>query len=322
MEKDVYIQQGLDLKRLVLVLGKKIWLILASILVGAFIGGVTYKIVTNITNGTPEYRASSDYYITFNFEEFGNADDYYNAYTWDGILRDDPIVDYAVSLLPEEITKNMVQTAVTGEMLGDYRVLTVHVTTEHEEITSAIANAYHQSMVHFGEEIELLKKIDVWSKGETVLLEKNTKTSNAAFLGAMIGGLLVVFVLFGVYILEDAVYVEKDAKERFGLPVFGMTTKKQDAKQEQILQDNLTYAFGEAPPEIWNGEQIPTKQDYETLRSASHVLIGIPWGRNNGKQIERVLDLLKLQNCEAKGIVIQEAEDSFVKAYYKISKHI
>ena len=81
-ENKVYMEQGMDLKRLVLVLGRKLWLMLAAVIAGAVLGGLTYKIVTNITNGEPEYRASADYYITF----FEDGVDYYNAYTWDGIL--------------------------------------------------------------------------------------------------------------------------------------------------------------------------------------------------------------------------------------------
>ena len=138
MKSKGYMEQGIDLKRLVLVLGKKLWLILAGVILGAVLGGITYKIVTNMTNGEPEYQANADYYITFNFDEFNYGADYYNAYTWDGILRDDPIVDYALTLLPEEITKDMVKAAVTGEMLGDYRILTVHVKTESKEKENCI----------------------------------------------------------------------------------------------------------------------------------------------------------------------------------------
>ena len=195
MERDIYFKQGIDLKRLFLVLGKKIWLILAAVVVGAVIGGITYKVVTNITNGEPEYRASADYYISF----FESGPDYYNAYTWDNILRDDPIVDYALTLLPEEITKDMVKAAVSGEMLGDYRILTVHVNAETKEKADLIAEAYQKSLWNFGQEMALLDKVEVWSQEEAVLFEKNTKIANAAFLGALLALSLAVFVLLFYY---------------------------------------------------------------------------------------------------------------------------
>ena len=314
--KKTYMEQGMDFKRLFLVLGKKIWLVLLGAVVGAVLGAVTYKVVTNIVDGEPEYRASADYYITF----FDDGPDYYNAYTWDSILRDDPIVDYALTLLQEEITKDMVKKAVSGEMLGDYRILTVHVNAETPEKANTIAKAYQESLWHFGQEMDLLNTVELWSQEEAVAFEKNNKTENAAFLGALIAVVLVIFSLLFYYLLEDAVYVEKDAESRFGLPVYGLLTKGNDAVQKQIFGDNLKYVFGEDEVETWNGEIIPTTEDYVHLREAKSLVVNIPWGRNNGCQVERVLRQLKLQGCEVKGLMITDAEDWFVKAYYMIER--
>jgi len=337
VERKNYMEQGMDLKRLVLVLGKKIWLVVAAAVLGAILGGLTYKVVTNITDGEPEYRASADYYITF----FKDGADYFNAFTWDGILRDDPIVDYALTLLSEEITKDMVKAAVSGEMLGDYRILTVHVNASTPELANTIAKAYQESLWNFGQEMELLDEVKLWSQEEAVVFEKNNKAGNAAFLGALIGVLLVAFGLAFYYVLEDAVYVEKDAEKRFGLPVYGLLTKGNDELQKQIYDANMKYVFGtsscsdknnvadeENPAnqyeigeiKIWNGEMIPTMDDFASLREVKNLLVNIPWGRNNGRQVERVLSQLQLQGCEVKGIVITEADDVFVKAYYAVER--
>lgn len=316
LEKKGYMNQGMDLKRLVLVLGKKLWLILAATILGAVLGGMTYKVVKGITNGEPEYRASADYYISF----FEDGADYYNAYTWDNILRDDPIVDYALTLLPKEITKDMVKDSVTGEMLSDYRILTVHVNAKSKEVADTIAAAYEKSLWHFGQEMDLLDKVERWSQEEAVLFEKNNKTMNAALLGAIIALLLVTFVVLFYYILEDAFYVERDAEERFGLKVYGLLTKQNDKIQKQILRDNLNYVFGAEEIETWNAEIIPASEDYKRLRTKEHLLLNIPWGRNNGRQVEKVLRQMELQDVKVEGIVITEAEDSFVKAYYAVDR--
>lgn len=310
--KKAYMEQGLDLKRLVLVLGSRLWLILAAALLGAILGAVCYKVVTNITNGEPEYRASADYYISF----IDDGVDYYNAYTWDGILRDDPIVDYAMTLLPEGITKDMVKASVSGEMLGDYRILTVHVNASSKETADIIAEAYQKSLWNFGQEMDLLDKVELWSQEEAIPFEKNNKTVNAAFLGALLGFLLAGFGLLYGYVLEDAVYVERDAKERFGLPVYGLLTKGNDEEQKRMFGENLKFTFQEEEVETWNGEVLPTAEDYERLRKTEHLLINIPWGRNNCRQVERVLWQMELQKVTVKGIVITGAEDKFVKAYY------
>ena len=316
MEKEVYMQQGLDLRRILLVLGGRLWLIIAGMLVGALMGAAVYLVYTGITNGEPEYRASSEYYISFNFEEFEHGNDYYNAYTWDGILRADPIVDYALTLLPKEITKAMVQEAVRGEMLGDYRILTVHVTTHDPLLTEQIAESYHEAMVHFGEIIDMLDHIEVFTRGEVVPLEKNTKAPNAALLGGMLGGLAALFALAIYLVMKDAFYVEKDLSERFGLPVYGLFTHKKEEVQEQVYQDNLRFAFGEAQVEWWKAEELPKKEDYDRLRQAQVLLLEVPWGRNNGALTQRLLELMRLQGCTVRGFVLTEADHRFVRAYY------
>ena len=122
------------------------------------------------------------------------------------------------------------------------------------------------------------------------------------------------------YILEDAIYVERDAEERFGLKVYGLLTKKNDELQKQMLGENLNFVFGEETVETWNAEVIPTAEDYKRLRTNENLLLNILWGRNNGCQVERVLRQMELQGVKVKGIIITEAEDSFVKAYYAIER--
>ena len=317
LKDKAYMEQGMDLKRFVLILGKKLWILVAAAVCGAVLGGITYKVVTKMTDGELEYRASADYYISF----FESGPDYYNAYTWDNILRDDPIVDYALTLLPEEITKDMVKAAVSGEMLGDYRILTVHVNAETKEKADLIAKAYQKSLWNFGQEMALLDKVEVWSQDEAVLFEKHTKTGNAAFLGALLTVILSVFVLLFYYLLEDAVYVERDAESRFNLPVYGLLTKGNDELQKRMFGDNLKAVFGDTKVETWNGEVIPAIEDCRDLGNAENVLVNIPWGRNNCRQVDRVLRQLKMQGVKVDGIMITDAEDKFVKAYYAVERN-
>lgn len=314
MNSKAYKEQGIDLKRLLLVIGNKFWLVLLDVILGAVLGALIYKGVTSYTNGTPEYRISSDYYITFNFDEFEHGDDYYNAYTWDGILRDNPLVDYALTKLPEEITKDMVKDAVTGEMLGDYRILTVHVTTPEEERTKLIAKAYEESLVHFGEELELFKKIELWSQEELQPLEKNNKTENAALLGAILSGTGSLFLLLFYYVLEDSFYTEKDLRERFGLPVYGIRTRKQDPVEEQHLQENLKQLFSDEVV-IREADQMPKSQDWKELKE-KRLLLNVRFGEDRGRKIERVIEELKLHGCEPEGFILSNVKDSFLRKYY------
>ena len=89
---------------------------------------------------------------------------------------------------------------------------------------------------------------------------------------------------------------------------------------QRIMKHHLDYVFGKQKIETWNGESIPGEEDYQRLRNVENLLVTIPWGRNNGRQVERVLAHLAIQKCEVKGLVITDARDHFVKAYYAIER--
>ena len=314
-----YYQQGVDLKRLVLVIGKKIWIAAAAAVIGAALGALLYQGITSITNGEEEYRISADYYITFDFETFEHGDDYYNAYTWDNVLRDDPIVDYALEFLPKEISKEQLKETVTGEMLGDYRILTVHVTSPHKEQVELIAEAYEKSLVHFGQSLELFKSIECWSKEPISLLEKNTKTANAALLGAVLLGITSLFVLLYDYLLKDAFYTEKELRCRFGLKVLGYETKNKNPEEEKRLQNNM-QALKAKEIVLWKAEQVPVKKQWEEMADKDIVLL-IPWGENIGSVLERLLGEMSLHSCQVAGCILTDTEDWFLKAYYGNGDH-
>lgn len=340
MEKERFMQEGIDLKRLFLLFIKRIWIIVAAIVGGALIGALLYNGVTSVTNGEKKYRVSSDYYITFNFAQFENSTDYYNAYTWDSILRDDPIVDYALSLLPDNVTKDQILSSVTGEMLGDYRILTVNVTTTDAELSKLIADAYEKSLAHFAQKIDMLKQIELFSKGEPYPVDLNTRTKNAAFLGGLLGGLFSLFILMILYLLDDAVYVETDFTKRYDIPFLGAVTNQKDEKYLSELQANYKYICTDEKGyylvnastshtlenpcipilmEKCKGikKQIVLKtESFEDIRNCGGAIILIPFGKTNGKITTKLINLLKKQDCNIAGAILTDADDRFLKNYY------
>lgn len=344
MKNDVYNRQGIDLWRLTLVIAGKLWIILVSAIAGCLAGAGLYKLYISIKYPVPEYRISADYYITFNFDEFEHGDDYYNAYTWDGILRDNPLVDSALTILPDEITKEMVKSSVTGEMLGDYRILTVHVTGENQEYVEKIARAYEEAMVNFGNEEPLFEKIELWSMEEPEILRKDMKIINAALLGGFIFFLGSAFILLYYYLLLDAFYTERDLRERFctvfgvaeikagidennhtsfttcaevPMKVLGIRTKEENAEEERLLSANLKLLFGEEEKYLTiDGTVFPKENEWVELKEKP-VVITIPFGKNVGRKVERNIANMKQNGCHVAGAILVDVDDKFLKRYYK-----
>lgn len=316
MEQKAWMEEGLDLKRLFFLWKKKIVWIVVSAVVGAILFAIGYKTVTSITDGEPLYQTTGDYYITFNFEEFENADDYYNAYTWDTILRQDILVDAALEQLPEGYTKEQIRESVSGEMLGDYRVLTVHVQNASAEVANAIAESYTMALENFPQKVDMLSQIECWNQIPAVVVEKHTKTSNAAMLGAILGFLAGFFWLAFTAVLNDTVYTLGDMKQYRDLLFLGYETLQQEEKESRLLEENITRVIGEQIPiTYWNADTPLDTVPFDMLRDQQGLIMKLPFGKVTGKRLERILQQFALQGCSFKGCVISEVPDAFLKFY-------
>ena len=342
MEKENgYMQQHINWKKIWLLYGKRVWLVMALTLLAAAIAGGLYQVVRAWGDEGQYYVVSSDYYLHFNLEDHPNGVDHYNAYTWDTILRDDPLVNAALEVLPDDYTKEELIASVTGEMLGDYRILTVYATHLVPERAEAIAAAYVHSLETFPEKVNIFSSIELWSQEKCVPVEEKNLTPNIMIIGA-VAGLVLALVLCSVhYILDDSIYVETDFTSRFAVPYFGMLTRKNSESCKQELTDNLNYllkeengyylAFIDSVEEtvaekvksIHKGiSGILTLQgeDLNILRKSNGVILMIPWGRKNGNVIEKTLAFLDKQDCKVAGVVVCDTDDKFLKKYYSIKE--
>ena len=353
MEKEKgYMQQHMNWKKIWLLYLERVWLIITLTVMTAVIAAGIYQVVRAFNNEGQFYRVSSDYYLTFNLEDHPNGVDYYNAYTWDTILRDDPIVDEALAVLPEDYTKDEIKASITGEMLGDYRILTVYSTHAVPERAEAIARAYTDSLERFAEKMDLFDSIELWSQDECVPVVEKDLTPNIAAIGAVIGLVLAMILCSIHYILDDSIYVETDFTERFSVPFLGMLIKKDSKLCKQELQSNLSYLLKEeggyylAFATMGNNTDKYTKKekqeivfnqikeicrkvegvltlqndDLNILRQSNGAILMLPWGSKNGNEIEKILAFLEKQDCLVAGVIIYDAEDQFLKKYYNVKR--
>lgn len=290
--------QGVDLKRICRQFIKKIWIVIAAIAVGAIIGILTYVIYSNVKSGNTVYRISNDYYITLNYEEYPNGVDYYNAYTWDGILRDDPVVNYALTLMPG-VTKQQILDSVTGEILGDYRLLTVIVTGTDKDLVKKISDAYKEALPHFATEIDMISKIEVWTDADMVVYDAYTRDANAALLGAIIGCVLSVFGLLLYYLIDDGFYSERDWVSRYpDIPYFGILgTKEAEVNISHILGTTEGYTTLKISDFDFNVDT------FDSMRASKGVILDVREGRDKGEMTDKVIYTLKKQDIAVKGAI-------------------
>ena len=288
----------LDLRRLFGQFVKRIWIVVLTTAVCALIGLGLYVLYSHVMSGNTVYRIRNDYYITFNHEDFPNGVDYYNAYTWDSILRDDPIVNRALQEL-SGVGNDEILKSVTGEILGDYRILTVVVTGTDRELISKISDAYKVALPAFADMIDMLAKIELWTDAEIEVYDAYTREGNAAFLGGLIGLFASLFAVLLYGIFDDAIYTERDWRLRYpDIPYLGRRdTDEYSVNRSHLLKYDGNYI------ELTTDEFKFDRAEFDRLRSADGVLIKLKAGRDRFETMDKVVFTLIKQDVKVVGVM-------------------
>lgn len=246
MEKnEEYLNRGMDLKRLVLYLQKRIWLAVVLAVLGATCGGVIYQVARSIKMPV-EYEAMSKLYISFGHDENGEVYQYYNGYTWNDLLDTDPILDLVMQELPG-YERDEVMEATTAEILSDIRLLTVTVRGEDEKFVREIKSALESGLREYARDSEELDQIKVIRSGVPERVYWDDRTTSACVAGGVLLGVISLIAIVLHYVLDESIYVQEDIEKRYHCKALGILTRNQKGLQPYAreLKANIRYALGD-----------------------------------------------------------------------------
>ncbi len=246
MEKnESYLNRGMDLKRLMLYLQKRIWLVVVLAIFGATCGGVIYQVLRSVKMPV-EYEAVSKLYISFGHDESGEVYQYYNGYTWNDLLDTDPILDFVMRDLPG-YDRDAVREATTAEILSDIRLLTVRVRGEDEKFVREVMSALESGLREYARESEELDQIKAIRSGVPERVYWDDRTMSACVTGAVLLGVLSLLVIGFIYALDESIYVQEDIEKKYNCRALGILTRNQKGLQPYAreLRANIRYALGE-----------------------------------------------------------------------------
>ncbi len=295
--KDFY-NRSIDLKRFFRQFKKRIWLVVAATILGAILGLVAYIAYSNIMSGNTVYRIRNDYYIYFDYEAFPNGPDYFNAFTWDGILRDDPVVNKALEAAPD-VTRQQILDSVTGEILGDYRILTVVVTGTDKELVQKISDAYKVALPAFADVLEQISSIDLWTDAVIEEYDEYTREPNAAFLGGLIGLLVSLFAVLMYGIFDDGIYSERDWAMNYpDIPYLGKRdTDEYRANRSHLLKYDGNYI------ELSSDQFRYDLDEFDRMRAVDGIIILLRSGQDTVDKMDKVVYTLKKQDVNVVGVM-------------------
>ena len=341
--------EPLNRRSLLLRLRRTIWLVPLAAVAGALLGALIYGFVWLSVSGQRQYQQTSKYYLTFGYEENGEVADYYNAYTWNDLLFSITSISEVIEEeLPDGVSLSEAQEAIEADILSDVRLLTITVTHSDPDAVQQMTNAVEDALVRYGANAIQFTSIDFLSSSEVEAVVVSDRTRNAVLLGAVLGFLAAAVWLWLREVLDDGIYVPEDAVRRYGIPVLLIIPAKGTQLPDFLVRDNndalsvLPAQDGDAA----GAEKLPdgmpasgavrivcedmelAQETAQLLRDAYHVnaavsadppeetLLVIAFGRANGTRTEHLIEHLRAQGQEIRGIILTGADGRFLAQYY------
>lgn len=335
-----YGNEGMDLKKLLLLLANRVWVVILAAVIGAAFGGGIYMLYHVAISNNREYQAQSKVYLDFAPDETGEVYQHYNGYTWNDLMSTDLILDTTMGGLPDDYTREEVIGATSAEILSDVRLLTITITTSSMERTDKILEATNKSLVEMGQREKEFIDIEVIKATEAKLLAADMRLLQAVLVGCVTALVLVFIALEFVYILDDRIYVSGDLRCVTKLPFVGYefenierTDKRERelaAKLQKDAERNKMYlakepeegqleqegGFGVLATLIIEKDKVITEQEFENMRKAKGVLLAIPYKKIDRSSLAYRIEQLEVRKCKPAGIIIKDADMRFIKWYY------
>lgn len=243
MENQKFMEEGIDGKRLLLLFGRKLWILAAALFAGALLGGGVYLLARLLAASEREYESVSKIYLHFNCSPQDFNELTYNGYTWNDLMATDPILDNTMENLPPEVNRETVINATKAEILSDIRLLTITVTADRPELAAQIMEATQISLVHLGETDELFESIEIYSTSQPRQIVWDDRTMQAVLTGMALAFFIVLVAAAFYFVMDDSVYTAEDVEKRYGIPAIGVLAEGERKFTRGLEEEFLANYF-------------------------------------------------------------------------------
>lgn len=337
-------KEPFDLRLTVLRFLRCLPVLLAVTLAGTLLGGGFYYVKNIVLRPEKTWSAQATYYVEYADENWAVDGTYINYMTWNTWITSQEFTGFLQKYL-----ENTMEGAALSEMLeasvpSDHRVPVIKVTSrdaaEAERVLEAVNQALVQDFPEGVVEVSAIRVTDVQPAKEDLL---DVRPVRAFVLAAVLSAFFTVVIFLLRETLLENIWLPVTLSRRYGL-------KQPGILGTAMAQENLKYFFagkkrvavcpvsenmdpGGIVEELkqqncWEEEQELTglpcpalaPEAAEQLRRADGVLLVVPAGEKDAKQLEAVLDFLGQQDVVVTAAILWEPDMFLVKNYYRFQK--
>lgn len=347
-----YGKEPFDLRLTVLRLIACLDKVLVFTLAGTLLFGGGYYVKNVLMRPAKQYGVTSVYRVEYVVEEEKDVGVVYiNEMSWNTYLHSQEFLDAVMKHIeengriydsdwPARITEEMVSESLTAYLASDLRVPSTTVITDFETVSLFIARAVEQAMTEdFPKGIREISDIRVIDAPETAMeVLSDVRPGRAFALSAILSCFFTVVILLLKETGDDNIWLPSTIGMRYGVKAAG-------TPESPELSENLHYIYEgkkrvavcgvqtETDPaeilasirekcgeglEEWFAAPSPMlcPESVGKLRKADGILLAVHAGAHAGKQLEHCLEYLRQQDCEVSAVLLWNADERLIRAYY------
>ena len=228
----------IDLRELLFEMKKKIWFILAGLLIGAAITGAYSKFLI-----TPQYKSEAKLYVLSKETTLTSLADLQigSQLTQDYkvLVGSRPVLQGVVDHMKLDMTYRELEKKLTIDNPNNTRILTLTIKDPNPYLAKAIVDEVANTASDYIGEIMEMVPPKLIEDGEVATEKASPSVLRNTLIGAVLGLLLVCGIIVVRVILNDTVKSEEDVSKYLDLPVLAVIPKKggnSDSKKGQRRQ--------------------------------------------------------------------------------------
>jgi len=343
-----YGKEPFDLRLTVLRFIRNIHVIILVTVLGTLVFGGGYYVKNILLVTGHYYKAASTYKVEYTDEPSKAGDYYINEMSWNTYVQSGDFLNALTKKMDEmgirQIDNEELAAMLSATLASDIHVPSVTVTTESGDLSMGIERAVEETMTGYfadtNPQIREIKVIDQAVEAEEV--EPDVRPVRALILSAILSCFFAVTVFLLYEMGNDSVWLPASVRKRYGIKCVGTAGSEE-------LSTNIEYIFRdiekaavctveiEADPKAAAAiledsaqhirtEWIPVPapltfpESVQCIREMDGLILSVNAGSHAGKKLERVLEFMKEQDIDVTAVLLNNADEWLIRAYYLIPK--
>lgn len=219
MDNQNYDEIEVDIKELIMVLLKKVWVIIIATIFCAIIAFAISKFRIE-----PKYESTTKLYLiansdnqTVTYSDIQVGSQLTNDYM--ALVKSRPVLEDTISELNLDATTKELEDLISVSNPANTRIIEVTVKYSNPYTAKKIADKIRESSADHIENIMELKKINVVEEGNVPIEKVSPNITQNTLIGGILGAIISVLSILIVYFLNDTIKTPDDVERYLGLSV-------------------------------------------------------------------------------------------------------